>query len=503
MKSVLKNVLAVTVSVILIQVQACRFVETGTGEWEEKPVFISGEITNSSSEGDRTVRFIFRDLLGLNENIIAQIDENNSFQLSFPVAYPQDFYIQYGRGNLGTLFCSPGDSLFIKINAEYNSRTSSDNSHFITFIEGTSKQTNILITEFLKKIPKENYIYSNYDVAIKSKPPLEYLGYIIEREKLYREFYDKFVSENQTAEIFKKWVLDRLKYESYFDLLYYTWYHPYLNEFEKTSFEIPKEYFAFLETYDMNDSEIISVKHADFLQEYNNYVTLRIEKNLEEKYKTAYEEFGLAGTYALRGELIEKYSTGFTRSFLYASTFSGLLAGKMLKEFNQLFDVEKVNNNYFLKTISAEHDKLINFLSNTNTESANISTLNSQSNILKELMSKYSDKWIYIDFWATWCGPCLAEFDASKKLQQELKDREIVFVFLANRSPENVWKATIANKGLSGEHILLTNDQYNVLSTEFNISGIPHYALIDKSGNIVSRNAPRPSDREQLIKLLE
>lgn len=493
MKLLFKCVLAVTVSAISMQV------EISASEWEEKPVFISGEITNfSSGGGDRTVKFIFYDLLSIDEEEIrvAQIDENNSFQLSFSVAYPQDFYLEYGRDNLVILFCSPGDSLFIKINAEYNS----DDNRFITPIEGVSKQTNLLISEFLREIPNKNYIYLNYNDAIESKLPLEYFDYIKEREKLYREFYDKFVSENQTTEIFKKWALDRLKYESFCDLFYYVWYH---NDYKKSSFEIPKEYFAFLETYDMNDSEVISMKHADFLKEYKRYVTERIEKNLEKKFETAYEESGLAGAYALIGELIEKYSTGFTRDFLYASTFFDLLAGKALEEFNLLYDVEKISNNYFLKTISTEHDKLINFLSNTNTESANILTLNSQSDILKELLSKYSGKWIYIDFWATWCGPCLKEFDASKKIQQEWKDRDIVFVFLANRSSENVWKATIANKELSGEHILLTDDQYNVLASEFNINGIPHYVLIDKVGNIVSRNAPRPGDREQLIKLLE
>ena len=200
--------------------------------------------------------------------------------------------------------------------------------------------------------------------------------------------------------------------------------------------------------------------------------------------------------------MIEKHSNGFTKDFLLARAFSGLLKGQALDEFYQLYDAGKIYNNYFLKAISTQHDKLVDFLSNTNTESANISTLNSQSDVLKELISKYSDKWIFIDFWATWCGLCLAEFDASKALQEEWKDLDVVFVYLANRSPEDFWKATIANRELSGEHILLTNDQYNVLSAEFGINGIPHYVLIDKAGNIVSKNAPRPTEKERLIKLI-
>ena len=484
--------------IVLVAIIFCfPFSRTNASEWEEKPVFISGEIINFSLGEDRTVKFSFRDLLGLNEEMVAQIDENNAFQLSFSLAYPQDFYVQYGRGNLRTLFCSPGDSLFIKIDA-----TSSGESRF-SVIGGTSKQTNDLISDFLRKIPNDSYIYNNFNVAVKSKSPLEYLEYVKEREKLYREFHDKFVSENQTTQMFRKWASDRLKYETYHDLLYYTWYHPYLNEIKESTFEIPKEYFAFLETYDMNDSEIISIKHADFLSEYARYFRLHAEENISEKMMKAYKEAGNVGAYALFIELIEKYSNGFTKDFLLAQIFSSFLEAKELELFNQLFDAEKINNNHFLKTISTEHDKLISYLNNTNTETANISILNSQSDILKELNAKYNGKFIYIDFWATWCGPCLAEFDASKKLQQEWKSRDVVFVFLANRSPENVWEATIANEKLSGEHILLTNDQYNVLSAEFNISGIPHYVLIDKAGNIVSKKAPRPSERELLIKLID
>jgi len=393
MKLLFKSVLAVTVFAISIQVQASPFAETSTSDRDEKIVFISGEVVSPS---DKTIEFMFYDLFELQKILTAQIDENNHFQLSFSLTCPQDFYIRYGgRGTyLGTLFCSPGDSLFIKINANYKSQTNSDESRFV--IKGTNKQTNDLIFNFLNKIPKENHIYANYDIAIKSKSPLEYLEYIKEREKLYRDFYDKFVSENQTTEMFRKWASKMLKYESYDDLLKYTWYHPDLNKISPSSFDIPKEYFVFLESYDMNDSEIISMKHALFLHEYALYFTRRIENNLEDKFKTAIEDTGNVGAFAILKELIEKYTSGFTKDFLFTRSLYSLLKGHALEEFRQVYDAGMVNNDYFNQVINTELNNLISFLSNSNTESANISILDSQSDVINELTSKYSGKWIYL-----------------------------------------------------------------------------------------------------------
>ena len=76
----------------------------------------------------------------------------------------------------------------------------------------------------------------------------------------------------------------------------------------------------------------------------------------------------------------------------------------------------------------------------------------------------------------------------------------LCFCFLANQCKNDSWKATIANKKLTGEHILLTDAQYNVLAGEFGIAGIPHYVLIDKKGNIVLKSAAPPSEKELIRK---
>ena len=86
-----------------------------------------------------------------------------------------------------------------------------------------------------------------------------------------------------------------------------------------------------------------------------------------------------------------------------------------------------------------------------------------------------------------------------KAIQEHFKNDEVVFLFLANRCNQDSWKSTIAKEELTGEHILLADDEFNVLAELLNIKGIPHYTLIDKKRNIVLIDAPRPSDKDKLI----
>lgn len=79
-----------------------------------------------------------------------------------------------------------------------------------------------------------------------------------------------------------------------------------------------------------------------------------------------------------------------------------------------------------------------------------------------------------------------------------MEGEDVVFLFRGNQCTEESWKATLANRKLTGEHILLTNDQYNILASQLGINGIPHYTLIDRRGNIVQKSATRPSNKAKL-----
>lgn len=102
-----------------------------------------------------------------------------------------------------------------------------------------------------------------------------------------------------------------------------------------------------------------------------------------------------------------------------------------------------------------------------------------------KLVDKYKGKVIFIDFWATWCAPCMISIKEMAPLKEELaKNKDVVFLYITNpSSPEKTYRTIMP--GIKGEHYRVTDDQYNLLARQFQISGIPHYAIVNKSGGVV------------------
>jgi len=104
-------------------------------------------------------------------------------------------------------------------------------------------------------------------------------------------------------------------------------------------------------------------------------------------------------------------------------------------------------------------------------------------------------KYVYIDVWATWCGPCIAEIPSLKKIEHDYEQSDIEFVSISidEKRDYETWRTMIQDKELGGIQLMSDLAWKSQFVKNYAIEGIPHFILLDPEGNIVNANADRPS----------
>ncbi|WP_300977757.1 TlpA disulfide reductase family protein [Flavobacterium sp.] len=122
----------------------------------------------------------------------------------------------------------------------------------------------------------------------------------------------------------------------------------------------------------------------------------------------------------------------------------------------------------------------------------------------KTKLEDFRGKYVYIDVWATWCGPCRQEIPFLKKAEEKYHDKNIVFVSISIDKVKDLekWKTMVKEKELGGVQVFADNDWNSKFVQDYKITGIPRFILVDPNGNIVKADAPRPSS-EELTALLD
>lgn len=125
----------------------------------------------------------------------------------------------------------------------------------------------------------------------------------------------------------------------------------------------------------------------------------------------------------------------------------------------------------------------------------------------KVALSDFKGKVVLIDVWATWCAPCKAEIPALQKLEEEMKDTDIVFISYSVdeiKGFHDIWAKYVVDKKLGGIQLSGEAGFKSAICTNYGINSIPRFMVFDKQGKIVTVNSPRPSNPElkELLKKL-
>jgi len=114
----------------------------------------------------------------------------------------------------------------------------------------------------------------------------------------------------------------------------------------------------------------------------------------------------------------------------------------------------------------------------------------------------FKGKYVLIDFWASWCKPCIADIPYLKKVIAEFKNDSIQFISVSLDTDRKKWKKAILDNNLNWLQVSELTGFHGLVPTYCKIIvGVPQYVLVDKNGVIINPDTPRPDDPELKILL--
>jgi thiol-disulfide isomerase/thioredoxin len=111
-------------------------------------------------------------------------------------------------------------------------------------------------------------------------------------------------------------------------------------------------------------------------------------------------------------------------------------------------------------------------------------------------LGDFKDKIIYLDLWASWCGPCINTFRTkTPEFETKLRDREdVVLMYISIDEKEEPWRNYLSKNPMRGTHLFAGKGFQAEIMQYFKVWGIPRYLIIGKDNKIIDVNAPRPGE---------
>ena len=176
-----------------------------------------------------------------------------------------------------------------------------------------------------------------------------------------------------------------------------------------------------------------------------------------------------------------------------------------------VFAEENIQLPFALTAVKTLNDKYLAIQQRDISKSPSLKTADDVANmsdgekIFRKLIEPYKGKIILLDVWGTWCSPCKEALSHSQEEYERLKDYDLIFLYLANRSSDESWKSVIKEYEVLGDNVVHFNlpyGQQQAIEHFLNVTGFPTYKLIDRDGTILDVNAD-PRNLEALARLIE
>lgn len=382
------------------------------------------------------------------------------------------------------LYLSPDDSLFID---RSDSNVIGGNASFLNNYQYKLNENIFSNSELYNQ---RNYLAANSFIEATN-------GFRDQQLKFLNDYFEK----KTPPEEFKNYILSKIKYQWFYDYLSYIRNHDlyvYGNSKPVPSDSLPygfindielnEEKYHFSSIYSRLLDEFVYFKFNERTSDDSDSIKYSIEMN--EKFDIITN--GLTG---LDRELaLCYYSQNFTIYLTVLQENFYPLAKKIQSYYSSI-----KTNNYLYDKFMRNYSGLLTIAPGE--PAPDFELPDSTGELLK--LSDFKGKVVYVSFWGTWCGPCIASIPKYIELQKKFKgENDIVFLYIGLEYGEKEiknWKSFLQKNEFPGIHLVAEKQFRNKSLEPYRLNFAPSYLLIDKKGNIVSPRAGRPDEKLEAI----
>jgi len=330
-------------------------------------------------------------------------------------------------------------------------------------------------------------------------------------------------SKLMSPELFEKVRNHKPKATSNYGTRFYRYYYSYLHgsiyatgKFRNINYESYKSYSKLNENQKKILDNYIAIKGSDYksnLQEFDRFVSLskkvskflhdtiviektkRIVTLLDSLFKPEKADFLKTKIQYKKNELDKKHQLEFVVNTMQTDWCKQVVLDHDKDVSEKTMVINSIANENESFNQDESYNKNITFYSGTTAPfGAEFYTigLTDAKSFLTYLKNSHSDKALIIDFWATWCPPCIGGLKASKELVDQSDEMPVEFIFLctSRNTSKDKWKSQINEIQLAGKHYFVEQDILTDLMKLFSVSEFPSCVFIDKDGNYIKGEIP-------------
>lgn len=407
------------------------------------------------------------------QEIIHELEVNaqNNFELSLNLSEPVVGVFQYGKEKVN-VYLEPGDLMQIKFSGNNFMRS-------LQFAGKGSAHNNYLKERNMKFFQMEKD-------ARKQAESLKENHYSTLLEKIKMDKNDFLKSSKYTSQFsekFKIFVQADIDYWDAYMRLNYPLEYGFANDMDE-GLKVSKSYFNFLQHLPISiEGALPNSNYVYFLDQFFDYQSELIENK------------GLTNN-----QLIEKYLKGEPAAYLKAKKLSiACKRGKAKREGGNIKSFIE-NNSYerYNDVLRLVYNEAKGLQVGMDAPNFTLSDIDGKEVMLSELKGKV----VYLDFWATWCSPCLMQMKNSKNWKAKFKNKEVVFLYLSLDKNKTAWENFVKRNDNQGIHLIASGgDVYkSQIAKLYKVKKLPAYFLIDKNGKIAfkperGKNITRVEDK--------